>query len=91
VAVTTGKAHTDAMGAGRMVGSGDSTTAPWVTNLMRHAWSILLAGAMISAGCQSATIGAPVADIPSTASDEVIGDAGVRRVAHAYNSGFDRP
>ena len=58
---------------------------------MRHAYRILLAGAMISAGCQSATIGAPVADIPSTAIDEAFGDAGVRRVAHAYSSGFDRP
>ena len=69
----------------------DSKTNPRVTDVMRHACTILIAGAMISAGCQSATIGAPVADIPSTAIDEVIGDAGVRRVAHAYYSGFDRP
>lgn len=58
---------------------------------MRHAWRILLAGAMMSAGCQSATIGASVAEIPSTAIDEAFGDAGVRRVVHAYYSGFDRP
>ena len=58
---------------------------------MRHACRILFAGAMISAGCQSATIGAPVADIPSTAIDEAFGDAGVRRVAHSSYNGFDRP
>ena len=71
---------------------GDSTTNPWVTTVMRHARIDLLVLALLSAaGCQSATVGAPATDIPSTAIDEVFSDAGVRRVAHMYNSSFDRP
>ena len=59
---------------------------------MRHAYTILLTGALISAaGCQSATMGAPADEIPSTAIDEAFGDAGVRRVAHSYSSGFNQP
>ena len=53
---------------------------------------ILLCTVLLSSGaCQSATLGAPVDEIPSTAIDETFGDGGVRRVAHAYYSGFDRP
>ena len=79
---STSKAHTD----------GDSTTHPWVSTVMRYARSNLLVLALLAAaGCESATIGAPVADIPSTAIDESFSDAGVRRVTHTSYSGFDRP
>jgi hypothetical protein len=59
---------------------------------MRHAIKPLLTAVLVAASaCQSATLGAPHGDIPATAVDETFGDAGVRRIAHAYYSGFDLP
>jgi hypothetical protein len=58
---------------------------------MRSAYQLLIAAALLSSvACQSATMGAPVSQIPSTAIDESFSAGGVRRVAHAYYSGFDR-
>ena len=53
---------------------------------------LMIVVALISGvACQSATLGAPVDQIPSTAIDEHFGDAGVRRLVHAYYSGFNQP
>jgi len=58
---------------------------------MRNTHKILLGAVLLSTvACQSATLGAPADEIPSTAIDEVFSDAGVRRVAHSYYSGFDQ-
>lgn len=52
---------------------------------------VLVAALTAASACQSATLGAPHDDIPATAVDESFGEAGVRRLAHAYYSGFDQP
>jgi protease stability complex PrcB-like protein len=59
---------------------------------MRTTHKILLGTVLLSTvACQSATLGAPADEIPSTAIDEAFGDAGVRRVAHSFYNGFDQP
>jgi len=58
---------------------------------MTNTHKILLGAALLSTvACQSATLGAPADEIPSTAIDEAFGDAGVRRIAHSAYNGFDQ-
>jgi hypothetical protein len=59
---------------------------------MRKTHRILVGTALLSTvACESATMGARANQIPSTAIDEIFDDAGVKRLAHSQNNGYDRP
>lgn len=59
---------------------------------MRSLSRILLAGAVLSGfTCQTASLNAPVDEIPATAVDESFGEAGVRHLAHDFVTGFTTP
>jgi hypothetical protein len=57
---------------------------------MRHIARIITLGTLVAcAACESARLGAPFPEIPATAVDESFSETGVRRVLHAYYSGFN--